>query len=169
MKNNIVLHRTEPLADIVKPLLRWYRSQARDLPWRENPSPYHVWISEIMLQQTRVEAVKPYFARFTAALPDVRALAGIATDDLLKLWKASAITAAPATCKKAAREICQHHAGHPPGGFCRSPDASGHRPLYGGGHQFDRLRPAPAGRRWQRLAHHHAADRLPGRHPQGKR
>lgn len=117
MKNNIVLHRTEPLADIVKPLLRWYRSQARDLPWRENPSPYHVWISEIMLQQTRVEAVKPYFARFTAALPDVRALAGIATDDLLKLWEGLGYYSRARNLQKAAREICQQHAGVLPADF----------------------------------------------------
>ena len=59
----------------------------RDLPWRQQPSPYHVWVSEIMLQQTRVEAVKPYYQRFLAALPAVKDLAEVAEDQLLKLWE----------------------------------------------------------------------------------
>ena len=57
-------------------LLNWYHRNRRALPWREEPTPYHVWISEIMLQQTRVEAVKGYYARFLAQLPDVASLAG---------------------------------------------------------------------------------------------
>ena len=60
---------------ITAPLLTWYRQNARQLPWRDEPTPYRVWVSEIMLQQTRVEAVKPYFERFLQTLPDVRALA----------------------------------------------------------------------------------------------
>ena len=60
-------------------LLDWYYAERRILPWREDPTPYHVWISEIMLQQTRVEAVKEYYRRFLEALPDVRALAEAAT------------------------------------------------------------------------------------------
>ena len=62
------------LAPIVTPLLEWFDGHARVLPWREEPTPYRVWISEIMLQQTRVEAVKPYFERFMLALPNVEAL-----------------------------------------------------------------------------------------------
>ena len=58
-----------------RPLVDWYKKEARPLPWREEPTPYRVWVSEIMLQQTRVEAVKPYFERFTKELPDVAALA----------------------------------------------------------------------------------------------
>ena len=64
----------ERLAASGAPLLSWYRKNRRLLPWRENPEPYSVWISEIMLQQTRVEAVKPYFARFMEALPDITSL-----------------------------------------------------------------------------------------------
>ena len=56
------------LEQIVEPLLIWYEKNKRSLPWREEPSPYHVWISEIMLQQTRVEAVKGYYARFIDCL-----------------------------------------------------------------------------------------------------
>ena len=72
---------------LAEPLLIWYRENARDLPWRREISPYRVWVSEIMLQQTRVEAVKPYFERFMQALPDVQALAQVEEDKLLKLWE----------------------------------------------------------------------------------
>ena len=72
---------------IVAPLLAWYDAHARILPWRGNPAPYRVWISEIMLQQTRVEAVKPYFERFIAELPDLKALAAAPEELLLKLWE----------------------------------------------------------------------------------
>ena len=71
------------LAAIVQPLLSWYDTHARVLPWREHPAPYQVWVSEIMLQQTRVEAVKPFYARFIGTLPDVKALAGCPEDQLL--------------------------------------------------------------------------------------
>lgn len=75
------------LEALVEPLLKWYPLHARSLPWREDPTPYHVWVSEIMLQQTRVEAVKPFYARFMEALPDVAALADCEMDRLLKLWE----------------------------------------------------------------------------------
>lgn len=75
------------LKQLVKPLQKWFHNNARVLPWRENPTAYYVWISEIMLQQTRVEAVKPYFDRFIRALPDVKSLAECPEDKLLKLWE----------------------------------------------------------------------------------
>lgn len=72
---------------IVEDLLAWYDKYARVLPWRSNPDPYYVWVSEIMLQQTRVEAVKEYFKRFIKALPDVESLANASEEQLLKLWE----------------------------------------------------------------------------------
>lgn len=78
---------SKQLSGIVEPLLQWYDKHARVLPWRETPTPYHVWISEIMLQQTRVEAAKPYFDRFITALPDIPALATAPEEELLKLWE----------------------------------------------------------------------------------
>lgn len=72
---------------IIKPLMEWYHTNRRILPWREEKNPYYIWISEIMLQQTRVEAVKPYFQRFIQALPDPEALAACPPDQLLKLWE----------------------------------------------------------------------------------
>ena len=61
------IQETESLQRICTPLLAWYEENSRDLEWRRNPLPYYVWISEVMLQQTRVEAVKPYFTRFICA------------------------------------------------------------------------------------------------------
>lgn len=75
------------LSAISGPLLNWYDSTRRILPWREEPTPYRVWVSEIMLQQTRVEAVKPYFERFMSALPDIARLAAAKEETLLKLWE----------------------------------------------------------------------------------
>jgi A/G-specific adenine glycosylase len=68
-------------------LLNWYDKHQRILPWRDNPVPYYVWISEIMLQQTKVETVIPYFNRFIEALPSIQELANIEEDKLLKLWE----------------------------------------------------------------------------------
>lgn len=99
------------LSEIVTPLLRWYHSQARILPWRENPEPYYVWISEIMLQQTRVEAVKPYFDRFITALPTVQALAEVPENDLLKLWEGLGYYNRARNLQKAAKQIMQDYAG----------------------------------------------------------
>lgn len=76
-----------PLEKCIKPLLAWFKGHARVLPWRSEPTPYRVWISEIMLQQTRVEAVKPYFERFVRELPDIASLAECPEDKLLKLWE----------------------------------------------------------------------------------
>ena len=75
------------LEEIVKPLVEWYENNHRILPWRESKNPYYIWISEIMLQQTRVEAVKPYFERFIKTLPTVEAVAECPEDQLLKLWE----------------------------------------------------------------------------------
>ena len=72
---------------MIRRLLTWYHENRRILPWREDPTPYHVWLSEIMLQQTRVEAVKEYYARFLSALPDISSLAAAPEDQVMKLWE----------------------------------------------------------------------------------
>ena len=90
---------------IPAPLLLWYRAHKRALPWRENPTPYRVWVSEIMLQQTRVEAVKEYYARFMAALPSVEALAACEEEKLLKLWEGLGYYSRARNLQKAARQI----------------------------------------------------------------
>src|SRR5688572_14163710 len=68
-------------------LLRWYDTAAADLPWRANLDPYRIWLSEIMLQQTQVETVKPYYQRFLEAYPTIQALADAPLDDVLKRWE----------------------------------------------------------------------------------
>ena len=75
------------LNNIVQPLLEWYRNNRRQLPWRDQNNAYYTWVSEIMLQQTRVEAVKPYFKRFIGELPDIQALAACPEEKLMKLWE----------------------------------------------------------------------------------
>ena len=75
------------LSGIVSPLIKWYRENKRILPWRDQNNAYYTWVSEIMLQQTRVEAVKPYFIRFITELPDPAALASCPEKKLMKLWE----------------------------------------------------------------------------------
>lgn len=96
---------------IIKPLLEWYDENRRILPWRENPQPYYVWISEIMLQQTRVEAVKSYFQRFTDTLPDIHSLAQVEEDKLLKLWEGLGYYNRARNLKKAACQIMEQYGG----------------------------------------------------------
>ena len=71
----------------IKKLLNWYSKNKRDLPWRHTKDSYKIWISEIMLQQTRVEAVKLYYERFLSALPTIKDLAKVKEDVLLKIWE----------------------------------------------------------------------------------
>lgn len=87
------------------PLLRWYRENARVLPWRSLPTPYRVWVSEIMLQQTRVAAVMEYFNRFMDALPTVEALAGADEDELMKLWQGLGYYNRARNLQRAARQV----------------------------------------------------------------
>ena len=112
-----VLKNTGTLDEIAEPLLRWFKSEKRALPWREESTPYRVWVSEIMLQQTRVEAVKPYFERFVAALPDVRSLAQADEDMLMKLWEGLGYYSRARHLQSAARLICSDHGGKIPARF----------------------------------------------------
>ena len=100
-----------PLEPIPAPLLKWYREKKRDLPWRVASSPYHTWVSEIMLQQTRVEAVKGYYTRFMQALPDVYALAACDEDKLMKLWEGLGYYSRARNLQKAARQIVEEYGG----------------------------------------------------------
>ena len=98
-------------------LLPWYRLNRRELPWRSDREPYHVWLSEIMLQQTRVEAVKGYYARFLSALPTVEALANCDDDVLHKLWEGLGYYSRVRNLKKAAQVIVNQHGGAFPGDY----------------------------------------------------
>lgn len=106
--------REKRLALLAEPLLLWYDASHRILPWRENPLPYRVWISEIMLQQTRVEAVKPYYERFLKALPDIHALAQVPEEELLKLWEGLGYYNRARNLQKAAIQIEENYGGRMP-------------------------------------------------------
>ena len=107
----------EIFARLPDALLRWYRENRRELPWRKDKEPYHIWLSEIMLQQTRVEAVKGYYERFLAALPNIETLAN-ADDELLhKLWEGLGYYSRVRNLKKAANVIMQVHGGVFPGKY----------------------------------------------------
>lgn len=102
---------------ITEPLLSWFKQNARVLPWREEPTPYRVWVSEIMLQQTRVEAVKPYFERFMKALPDVKELAECEEERLLKLWEGLGYYNRVRNMQTAARTVMEKYEGILPADF----------------------------------------------------
>lgn len=99
------------LEKLAEPLLEWFTGHARELPWRKEPTPYRVWVSEIMLQQTRVEAVKPYFEQFTSELPDVKALAVCPEEKLLKLWEGLGYYNRVRNMQKAAIQVMEEYDG----------------------------------------------------------
>ena len=102
------------LADLPGLLLPWYRANARDLPWRHTRDPYRIWVSEIMLQQTRVAAVLGYYARFLEAFPTVEALAAAPEQQLMKLWEGLGYYSRARNLQKAARQVVER------GGFPES-------------------------------------------------
>lgn len=117
-KNSISLRQEVPVVlqeplfmEAVEPIVQWFRECKRDLPWRHNISAYHVWVSEIMLQQTRVEAVKSYYERFLKELPTVRDLAEISEDKLLKLWEGLGYYNRVRNMQKAAQQIMVDYGG----------------------------------------------------------
>ena len=107
----------EQLNRLPQALLPWYQENKRDLPWRRDRQPYHVWLSEIMLQQTRVEAVKGYYARFLEALPTIEALSQCDDDALHKLWEGLGYYSRVRNLKKAAQVVMADHGGTFPGEY----------------------------------------------------
>ncbi len=97
--------------ELPKRLLPWYEQNRRALPWRENTEPYRVWLSEIMLQQTRVEAVKGYYARFLQALPAIEALALSSEEQCHKLWEGLGYYSRVRNLQKAAKTIMEEYGG----------------------------------------------------------
>lgn len=102
-----------PLA-IAKPLLAWYRRHRRDLPWRNSRDPYRIWVSEIMLQQTQVERVRDYFARFIDRFPTVESLAEAAERQVLRLWEGLGYYRRARQLHAAAKQIVAEHGGRFP-------------------------------------------------------
>ena len=128
-----IIQRMQDIADekkripaaVIPELLDWYPANHRDLPWRHDKIPYHVWLSEIMLQQTRVEAVKGYYARFLAELPDIPALAACPGEKLLKLWEGLGYYNRVRNLQKAAQVILNEHGGRFPQDFAAIRDLPG--------------------------------------------
>lgn len=116
---NKALKEAERLRLAAGPLMRWFQGHARKLPWREDKDPYHVWVSEIMLQQTRVEAVRVYYERFLRELPSVEALAHCAEERLLKLWEGLGYYSRVRNMQKAARILVQDCGGGMPADYER--------------------------------------------------
>ncbi len=113
------------LGAIPTPLLDWYAVSARSLPWRSDPTPYHVWLSEIMLQQTRVEAVIPYYHRFLEALPDIPALANADEEQLHKLWEGLGYYSRVRNLHRAAIQVMERYDGMLPPSYELLLDLSG--------------------------------------------
>ena len=107
----------ERLKHLPEPLTAWFRKEQRDLPWRKDATAYHVWVSEIMLQQTRVEAVKPFYARFLDALPTIQDLADAPEEKLLKLWEGLGYYNRVRNMQKAARQIVELYEGEMPADY----------------------------------------------------
>src|SRR5580693_4905169 len=102
------------LAEIRKQLLGWFRKYRRELPWRLNKDPYRIWLSEIMLQQTRVAAVIPYYERFLERFPNIRALAEAPEEEVLRLWSGLGYYSRARNLHKAAKQIVAEHGEHFP-------------------------------------------------------
>src|ERR1700731_2475863 len=102
------------LGEIRKRLLRWFRKYRRALPGRLNKDPYRIWVSEIMLQQTRVAAVIPYYERFLERLPDIRALAEAPEEEVLRLWSGLGYYSRARNLQRAAQQIVSTHGGEFP-------------------------------------------------------
>ena len=116
MKNDQIKDRSM-LNEIVQPLTDWYRQNKRILPWRDQNNAYYTWVSEIMLQQTRVEAVKPYFQRFIGELPDVQALAECPEEKLMKLWEGLGYYNRVRNMQMAARTVVCEYEGKLPASY----------------------------------------------------
>ena len=104
----------ELMKQIRKPIIQWYQKNKRELPWRKEKNPYYIWISEIMLQQTRIEAVKQYYERFIQQIPTIQALAQVEEETLLKLWEGLGYYHRARNLKKAAQVIEQQYEGKMP-------------------------------------------------------
>ncbi|MEA4812420.1 MAG: A/G-specific adenine glycosylase [Anaerolineaceae bacterium] len=92
--------------EIAAPLLAWYDRNARELPWRSHPSPYRTWVSEIMLQQTQVETVLPYFERFMARFPTIESLSNAQQSEVLSLWEGLGYYSRARNLHKVAQKVC---------------------------------------------------------------
>jgi len=137
------------LEALVEPLCLWYEKEKRSMPWRDDATPYHVWLSEIMLQQTRIEAAKAYYDRFTKCLPDIPSLAAVSEEELLKLWEGLGYYNRARNLKKAASLLVERYDGRLPADYDFAAFTAGNRQIYSGGDCIHCLRLSRAGGGWQ--------------------
>ena len=130
-------------------IIEWYQNNKRDLPWRNGANAYHIWVSEIMLQQTRVEAVKSYYAAFLEAFPTIEALANAPEERLLKLWEGLGYYNRVRNMQKAAVQIVELYNGQMPQDYER---IVRDWKLYGRGYQFICIWDSETGGGWECLA-----------------
>lgn len=104
----------ELIKKMTNPVIKWYQENKRDLPWRKEKNPYHIWLSEIMLQQTRIEAVKQYYERFLEQIPNIQVLAEVEEQKLLKLWEGLGYYNRARNLKKSAQIIQEKYNGEMP-------------------------------------------------------
>lgn len=107
-------NKNELLKSVIPLICQWYENNKKMLPWRNDPTPYHVWISEIMLQQTRIEAVIPYYERFLSEFPTVASLAEASDERLMKLWQGLGYYSRARNLKKAAQCVMNEYRGEIP-------------------------------------------------------
>lgn len=103
--------RQEKLNQLAPVILKWYSENRRSMPWRDDPAPYHVWLIEIMLQQTRIEAAKPYYLRFLREIPDINTLAEADPEKLHKLWEGLGYYSRVKNLQAAAKQIMENFGG----------------------------------------------------------
>ena len=115
----------QELEKIVKPIVKWYQEQEKILPWKQDKEPYHIWISEIMLQQTRIEKEKKYYTRFMEELPTIQHLAKVSDEKLLKLWEGLGYYNRARNLKKAAIQIEENYKGQMPTSYAELLNLSG--------------------------------------------
>ena len=113
-RNNVKMQDLELMKKMQEPILKWYQDNKRDLTWRKEKNPYFIWISEIMLQQTRIEAVMGYYDRFLKTLPTIQDLAQADEEKLLKLWEGLGYYNRARNLKKAAQIIEEKYQGKMP-------------------------------------------------------
>ena len=139
-------------------LLRWYDEHRRDLPWRESSDPYHIWLSEIMLQQTRVAAVLEHYRSFLERFPNVQALAAASEDAVLAAWSGLGYYRRARMLHRCAQQIVEATRRLFPARFRFPPRPAWHRTLYGRGHRQHRVCPTCRRSRWQCRARVAATD-----------
>src|ERR1700735_2681580 len=146
-------------------LLTWFHANRREHPWRQDRDHYRVWLAEVMLQQTRIAAVIPYYEKFLAQFPNIESLASAPEQDVLRLWAGLGYYSRARNLQKAAREIVATHAGTFPADFDQAMSLPGLRAVHSASGAQHRLRCPARSTRWKCGARSSASQRHPRESP----